>query len=344
MRRFEGYEKGIDLGGWLSQCKPENYCEAHYSTFITEKDIDTIAGWGIDHVRLPIDYNVLETEEGEFLESGFKHIDDCIKWCRKNNMKVVLDLHKTRGFVFDDESYVSFFEEKPLQDQFVALWEEITRRYGDLHEMVAFELLNEITSASMTEKWNEIADRAIKAIRAMNKEVRIIIGGIYNSSIDGLVFLRAPQDDKIVFTFHCYSPMVFTHQKAYWVSRMPKDYALAYPGTVADYRAESLNIFGKDYDGEFEGLQEEMMNENFFVKIFQTAINVAEKYNVPLYCGEYGVIEHASAQDTLNWYKDIHFALEKYAIARSAWSYKQMDFGISDDRLAGVLPELIQYL
>lgn len=343
MRAFEGFMKGVDLGGWLSQCG-NHYNEEHYSTFITEKDIETIAGWGADHVRLPIDYNILETEEGEFLESGFAHVDDCIRWCKKHGLKVVLDLHKTRGFVFDDESYVSFFEEKPLQDQFVDLWLEMNRRYGDMHDMLVFELLNEITSASMTEKWNEIADRTIKAIRKKNKDIRIIIGGIYNNSITGLSFLRAPQDENIVFTFHCYSPMIFTHQNAYWVAKMPKGYQLNYPGTAADYRKASFDVFGEDYDGEFAEYREEMMNEKFFEHIFQPAIQVAEKYNVPLYCGEYGVIDHATPEDTVKWYRDIHAALDKYQIARSAWSYKKMDFGISDERLAGVLPEIIQCL
>ena len=41
------------------------------------------------------------------------------------------------------------------------------------------------------------------------------------------------------------------------------------------------------------------------------AIQVAEKYNVPLYCGEYGVIDHATPEDTVKWYRDIHAALDK---------------------------------
>ena len=52
MRDFKGYLKGINLGGWLSQCG-KKYNEEHYNTFITKKDIDLIASWGMDHVRLP---------------------------------------------------------------------------------------------------------------------------------------------------------------------------------------------------------------------------------------------------------------------------------------------------
>ena len=80
MRVFEGFQKGINLGGWLSQCVA--YTEEHFDTFIVEDDIKRIAGWGMDHVRLPVDYDVVETEDGEIKEKGMAHIEDCIKWCR----------------------------------------------------------------------------------------------------------------------------------------------------------------------------------------------------------------------------------------------------------------------
>ena len=37
MKKFEGYMRGINLGGWLSQCA--DYSEKHYSSFIDESDI-----------------------------------------------------------------------------------------------------------------------------------------------------------------------------------------------------------------------------------------------------------------------------------------------------------------
>ena len=96
MRILEGYVKGVNLGGWLSQCG-RNYNEEHYNTFITEKDIDLIASWGLDHVRLPVDYNVVQEENGDFIESGFRHIDDCIRWCEARNLKIVLEKEKNIG-------------------------------------------------------------------------------------------------------------------------------------------------------------------------------------------------------------------------------------------------------
>lgn len=343
MREFNGYKKGINLGGWLSQCGEKNYNDAHYNSFIKEEDISRIAGWGVDHVRLPIDYNVLQTEDGAFIESGFRYVDNCIEWCRKNNLKMVFDIHKAKGYVFDNPEYMMFFDDVGLQDQFVALWEEIIRRYAGYKDMMAFELLNEITDISFAKKWNAIADRTVKAIRKIDQDVRIIIGGIYNSSIYGMLLLDPPADENIVHTIHVYSPMIFTHQSASWISQIPKGYQISYPDLVSKYREESLRIFGNNFESEFKDLNETMMNEKYFEKLLKQAVDRANEVNVPVYCGEYGVIENASPKDQLSWYQDINAAFCKFDMARAAWSYKQMDFGLSDERLSAILPEIKKY-
>ena len=63
--------------------------------------------------------------------------------------------------------------------------------------------------------------------------------------------------------------------------------------------------------------------------------NVA-KLDLPLYCGEYGVIDRAPAEDSARWYKDIHKALAAHGIGRALWSYKEMDFGIMGQHYAEI--------
>ena len=41
MRAFEGYQKGVNLGGWLSQCVSTE--QVHFDTFIQETDIEKIS-------------------------------------------------------------------------------------------------------------------------------------------------------------------------------------------------------------------------------------------------------------------------------------------------------------
>lgn len=347
MRRFEGYTKGVNLGGWLSQCGPENYNKEHYDTFITEKDIAQIKSWGLDHVRVPVDAEVIQEESGELKEDGLAYIDTCIGWCRKYGLRMILDLHKAHGYVFDDESNCQFFYQEKLQDIFVYLWAELAKRYGKDKDIVALELLNEVTAREFAETWNKIAARTIEAIRKVDREVRIVVGGIFNDSIFGLTLLEAPADENIVFTFHTYSPLAFTHQGAYWVSRMPKDPAkwkLAYPGTVKAYRERSEEFFGDDFVSEYPDTLPENMDVAYFDNLIQPALQVAEKFNVPLYCGEYGVIDLADAGDALSWYKDMNAVFVKYDIPRAAWSHHSMNFGLADPWLDDVREELLKYL
>ena len=89
---------------------------------------------------------------------------------------------------------------------------------------------------------------------------------------------------------------------------------------------------------------DERLSPAFFEAFFREAVSVAEARNVPLYCGEYGVIDKAAPEDALVWYKAIHAAFEAYGIGRAAWSYRQMDFGLSDERMDGVREELLRCL
>ncbi len=340
MKKIEGFQKGVNFGGWLSQ---RSYDREYLDSFITEEDFERAAQWGIDHVRVPVDYNIFETEEGEYKESGFEYVEKAIGWCRKNRLNMVLDLHKTCGFVFDDPDYVGFFSDEKLQERFYRLWEQFAKRFGGSADMLAFELLNEVTDPAFSDTWNRVAKRAIETIRAYCPDIKILVGGYWNCAIDAIYDLDMPYDENVVFNFHCYDPLVFTHQSAYWIPAMPGDFKLSYPGSVKEYAAitEEMGISGPPV---FADLEAENMDVSFFVNRFKKAAEYCEKHNIALYCGEYGVIDKAKPEDALNWYKDIHAAFEMFGIGRAAWSYKAVDFGLTDEHMEGVLDEIIKYL
>ena len=310
-----GFYRGVNLGGWFSQC---DYSKERLDHFIEEKDMDVIAGWGLDHVRLPMDYNVLETAEGELSGEGFDRIARAVEWCLKRGLKVVLDLHKTAGYSFDAAHQESgFFGSKPYQERFYRLWEGLAARFND-PENIAFELLNEVTDSSVIGEWNRIAAECIRRIRKIAPESLILVGSYWNNSADAVKDLAAPADSRVIYNFHCYSPLSFTHQGAPWVPELDQ---AARPS-----------------------FDESGIPADFFDKAFASAIRAAEENNTCLYCGEYGVIDRATPEDTVQWYRTIHATFEKYGISRSAWSYKQMDFGLSDSRLDGVRDQLIPLL
>ena len=56
------------------------------------------------------------------------------------------------------------------------------------------------------------------------------------------------------------------------------------------------------------------------------------------------MIDVVPPEEALGWFRDLHAVFERHGVARSLWSYKQMDFGLSDARLDGVRDELLGLL
>ncbi len=345
MRRFEGFQKGINLGGWLSQCV--SYDEKHFKNFITEEDIATIASYGLDHVRVPIDYDVFmkETKGQDVVnEEGMSRIEDCIQWCKNHGLNMVLDLHKAKGYMFDTQAVPdadAFFKDPILWEAFYETWEMLAERFGKHNKMLAFEILNEVVNPDYESKWNEIATETIKRIRRTAPDSYILVGGVNYNSVLKVSGISVPYDEKIVYNFHCYEPMCFTHQNAHWMDEM-KGFKMNYPEPLDVLRAktEEINkckvgsVFDKCLDGEGK----------FFDKLFAQAVEFAKEKNVPLYCGEYGVIDQAPVDGTLCWVKEIHEAFEKYGIGRALWNYKNKDFGLRDEHYAPICKEMIAVL
>ena len=311
-----GFCRGVNLGGWMSQC---DYSRERLDHFITEKDFDVIASWGLDHVRIPVDYNILENDDGsEYRQEGFERLHRAFRWARERNLKVVLDLHKTAGFSFDSgEKEEGFFSNPAFQNRFCRLWQRLATEFYE-PEQIAFELLNEVTDPGFIQVWNRVAADCIAGIRAIAPDSLILVGSYWNNSAQAVKDLDPPADERVIYNFHCYEPIRFTHQGARWVPWLDQS---ARPS-----------------------FDEAGVTPAFFEELFASALQTAGQNHTCLYCGEYGVIDRATPEDTVKWYRAIHEVLEKHGISRAAWSYRQMDFGLSDPRLDGVREELIRYL
>ena len=342
MREFKGYKHGVNLGGWLSQ---SDYEKGHLENFITEADIARIAGWGLDHVRLPFDYNVILGEDSKVRADGFKYLDRCVEWCEKHGLNIILDLHKTPGFSFDKgEREDGFFDNTEYQDIFVGLWIEMAKHYADKADHVAFELLNEITDMKYAITWNGIAARTIREIQKHAPDTYILVGGIFNNSIFGLTLLDKPESDRIVFNFHYYNPIVFTHQKAPWVDNMRDDCEMNYPDTKEIYLEKTLEYVNEGLAEAVRNFGGDEINASFMEWEMSVAVEVAEKLNVPIYCGEYGVIDRVPDEPLLRWYRDISSVFNKYGIGRAAWTYREKDFGIVDPCRGKIIDEIVKLL
>ena len=339
---WEGHQKGVDLGGWFSQCV---HTPEHYDSFITAPDFDVIRSWGADHVRVPVDYDLLEDKIGAPRESGYARLREAVENCRRCGLNMILDLHKTAGFSFDAaEGEAGFFESAAYQERFYRLWERIAGYFRDDTDILAFELLNEVTEKKYRDTWNRVAAECIRRIRAVAPDVKILVGGYWHNSAVAVKDIDVPYDKNLVYNFHCYEPLIFTHQGAYWMPKMDRAFRISVAAPFSEMARADREMGTLSCAGYEKYAPGTVLSAAYFEDFMAEAAAAAEAKGVPLYCGEYGVIDCATPEDTLAWYRMIHDAFEKYGIGRAAWSYRRMDFGLSDPRMDGVRAELVKVL
>lgn len=339
------FQNGINLGGWLSQYGQGG--RDHFRSFITEADIAQIASWGLDHVRLPVDYPVIESDDapGVPLEEGYAYIDTCLEWCAAHGLAVVLDIHEAPGFTFtndleaDTKNRNVLFDDPAVQDRFVALWETIASRYADAPVPLIFELLNEVTLPT-NDKWNPLAARTHAAIRALAPTTPIMIGGNHNNAVRGLDGLVVIDDPHTIYTFHTYEPLLFTHQNAPWcVEARTWAQAPEYPGTLPGL-AEFL-VDHPEFRDAYSDVVARHLDREYLAGVVGPAVEFARAHGVPLYCGEFGVADWIDPPSRRRWLSDFMGELRAHGIGSALWTYKAMDFGVVD--LDGTVRDL-EYL
>lgn len=351
MRKFIGFERGMGIGGWLTNYKRFHVLGndkkkiltvgdfEHFQSYITEFDVKNIAEMGFDHIRLGFDQVVVQDEHGEYREDMFALIDTFIKWCEKYNINIVLNLHKAIGNYCDVAEDVSLLDDKNLQNGFVKLWVYIEKRYANKPQ-VAFELLNELTGSSV-ESWNQLAWRTIESIRALNKTRKIIVGGLDYNNVARLKDIEVRDDENVIYTFHIYEPFEFTHQRGVLQA------ATCFYNRDMPYPCEDIERyrhFRRTVWGAVNPLaQYEKMDKKFIYNVLAPAKEFIEKNpNAILWCGEFGTIRHAKMEWRKAWFKDVISFLKENEIPYSVWNYLSTPndgnrFSLVDDDTRNIL-------
>jgi endoglucanase len=198
---------------------PENgkqFWSKYREYYITEADIQSVAALGFNSVRPALNSRLFLSESGmpTGTEEGFRLLDNLVAWSKAHGIYVILDLHGAPGGQtgqnIDDSAnnQPELFMEAKYQDQLVALWQAIARRYKDEPSVAGYDLLNEPlpeqTGAAKKYKaqLEPLYKRVTKAIREIDAKHMIILEGA-DWSNDWSVF-SAPFDKNLVYQFHYY--------------------------------------------------------------------------------------------------------------------------------------------
>ncbi|MDR3251573.1 MAG: glycoside hydrolase family 5 protein [Tannerella sp.] len=235
--------RGTNLGNWLN---PEGYmfgfgktnsperinrmfCELvgpdftadfwrrFKDNYITREDMAFIASTGANTVRVPFHYKLFTDEDYMGLtagQDGFARIDSVVKWCRDNNLYIILDMHDAPGGqtgdnIDDSYGYPWLFESEASQLLFCEIWTKIAAYYRDETVILGYDLINEPIAPYFenVEALNGLLEplyrRVVKAIREVDRNHIVLIGGAqWNSNFKPL--RDASFDDKMMYTCHRY--------------------------------------------------------------------------------------------------------------------------------------------
>ncbi len=317
---------GFNLGGWLSQSP---LTDEHVENFIQKSDFETMARWGFNSVRLPVDGEWLFEKEGRGRLSPRRlaFLREVLGWAKSAGLLTILDLHQVPWHSFGKPELENLWKNNEDLNSFCGCWAELTQALKGEEAPIWFDTLNEPT-ASQSADWNRVASRIVQTIRSEDKDRMVMIESTFWGSVLKLEDLaKGVEGPNLVYSFHFYLPMLVTHQGApWWQDGKPYRETVVYPGPIpkaGDYLAGDLpEMTRRVLEFEDRNWNRESLREllNPVVKLTRSGLR--------LYCGEFGVYEKAPRQTRLNWIRDVTGLLRELKVGWGYWNYKWLDFGI----------------
>ncbi len=316
------FHRGSNLGGWLSQANVRD--ETHLAGKYRREHIARLAAAGFDHLRLPVDYELIEETESphRLRKQGMRWVEQAIDWTWAEGLGVTLDLHKCAGMSFFTPEINRLWEDAGLQRRFAGLWRKLAGHFaGAPHDRLVFELLNEPTSAD-NERWNDLAARALDAIREVDPRRWVVIGSNSWNVPSTFADLRDFRDPRVAYAVHWYEPFIFTHQKATWCEWLKRlDLAVAYPSVMPDLAPRQAELRDPAWREQMMLFSEQTLNYERMERCFAPVAAFAARTGAPIYCTEFGCWDPAPPESQLGWFRDSLKLFATHGVAWAQWEY-----------------------
>ncbi len=233
--------KGINLGNWLvpegymfhfknatsprlineslteliGPYEMEKFWRQYINSYVTRFDIHYLKTTGVNSIRLPFNYRLFTNENYLGVQGtakAFAIIDSLVKWCRNENIYVLLDMHcapggQTGDNIDDSYGYPFLFESAEAQDLTISIWKQIAAHYANESTIIGYDVLNEpiphfYDTAYFNPKLEPLYKKITVAIRSVDKRHIIFLGGAQWDS--NFKVFGKPFDTNLVYTFHKY--------------------------------------------------------------------------------------------------------------------------------------------
>ncbi|MEI7997884.1 MAG: glycoside hydrolase family 5 protein [Candidatus Omnitrophota bacterium] len=278
-------------------------------SFITEEDFKTVAKWGMNVIRLPFNYRLIESKPYKYSSKGVSYLDEAIRLAKKYNVRVILDLHAAPGaqnhdWHSDSLGQANLWKSASNQKRTYALWEYVSDRYKDESAVAGYDLLNEPVLEDMG-LLNRFYKELIKKIRRIDRKHILFVEGSHWAQ--NISILDSFEDDNFVLSPHFYGPLEFTF------NFIP---GLRYPLKSAE------GVWGK----------KQMQT---FLSAYQ---KISKERQLPIFIGEYGVNNRDGLYGEDQWVKDVLACFNEFGFHRTYWTYKAVKNHMFPDGIFSYYP------
>ena len=190
------------------------WLENHFS----KSDVDSLAAWGFNAVRVPMHYNLftlpIQDEpvvgQNTWLTKGFDLLDSVVKWSEDAGIYVILDLHAAPGGQGYDSGISDYDPSKPSlwenafnKSKTVALWKKLAEHFANDTTIAGYDLINEPNwnlpgGGPLRALYEDITD----SIRSVDTNHLIFIEG--NWFANTFTGLTPPWDNNMAYSPHKY--------------------------------------------------------------------------------------------------------------------------------------------
>ena len=187
----------------------EEFWDLYHYNYVNQADIDLLAEWGFNSIRIPFHYKQFSPSPGEVNQFGYDIVDSLISWCAPHNMYIILDMHcapggQNGGNISDSDGIARLWLEQGYKDHTIEIWHSIAEYYADETLIGGYDLINEpvlpdgVSSTDLRQLYIDITN----TIREVDTNHIIFIEGNWYAT--DFTSLTPPWDANMSYSFHKY--------------------------------------------------------------------------------------------------------------------------------------------
>jgi len=295
----------------------------------TQRDLNQLAALGANYVNISHPGLFSEKPPYELDPVLQDNLDQLLSMIAQADMFAVISFRTGPGRAefsvcclgdsWFDQSYLNdqVWADPEAQDAWAAMWRYTAERYRNHPIVAGYDLMVEPNANDVwfdewepeayhqnhqgtTYDWNRFYPQIVSAIREVDAETPILVGGMGYSAAEWLPFTEPVNDPRVVYAVHQYAPHQYTHQE---------------PGRLGQLKRSYPGQFDADDDGT-----DDVFDRAWLEQALSPIRGFIETHDRPVAVNEFGVMrwEPGAAQ----FVDDQIGLLETLGLNHALWAWE----------------------